>query len=38
MFVELITFSPQYAGLIQQYDAAPSDAGFGAEWYDWVAY
>lgn len=35
---ELIAFSPQYAEVMQQYDAQPSDAGFGADWYDSVAY
>ena len=37
-FEELIAFSPRYAGFMEQFDAAPSDAGFGAHWYDSVAY
>jgi len=37
-FEELIAFSPQYAGFMQQYDARPTDAGFGTDWYDSVAY
>jgi serine/threonine protein kinase len=38
-FEELIAFSPQpYAGFMQQFDAAPVDAGFGAHWYDrWLS-
>ena len=35
---ELIAFSPIYLGLMQQYKAQPSDAGFGADWYDSVAF
>jgi formylglycine-generating enzyme required for sulfatase activity len=37
-FEELIAFSPQYAGLMKQFDATPRDAGFGAHWYDSVAF
>lgn len=37
-FEELIAFSPEYAGFMQQYDAKPTDGGFGAHWYDSVAY
>jgi formylglycine-generating enzyme required for sulfatase activity len=37
-FDELIAFSPLYAGFMQQYDASPTDAGFGAHWYDSVAF
>jgi formylglycine-generating enzyme required for sulfatase activity len=37
-FEELIAFAPQYAGYMKQYDAAPNDAGFGAHWYDSVAF
>jgi formylglycine-generating enzyme required for sulfatase activity len=35
---ELIASSPQYTGLIHQYDAHPADAGFGAHWYDAVGF
>ena len=35
---ELIAFSPQYAGFMRQVDAKPSDAGFGAHWYDAVGF
>jgi formylglycine-generating enzyme required for sulfatase activity len=37
-FEELIAFSPQYAGFMQQYDATLNDAGFGAHWYDSVSF
>jgi serine/threonine protein kinase/formylglycine-generating enzyme required for sulfatase activity len=37
-FDELIAFSPQYAGIMQQRDAAFVDAGFGAHWYESVAF
>jgi hypothetical protein len=37
-FEELIAFSPQYAAYMQQYDAKPADAGFGADWYDSVGF
>ncbi len=37
-FEELIAFGPQYAGFMQQYDAKPEDAGFGADWYDSVSF
>jgi formylglycine-generating enzyme required for sulfatase activity len=37
-FEELIAFSPGYAGFMQQFDATPLDAGFGAHWYDSVAF
>jgi formylglycine-generating enzyme required for sulfatase activity len=38
-FEELIAFLPQYAGFMKQLDAAaPNDAGFGADWYDSVAF
>jgi eukaryotic-like serine/threonine-protein kinase len=37
-FEELIAFSPQYAGYMQQFDARSTDAGFWADWYDSVAY
>ena len=34
---ELIAFSPQYSGFMQQrYNARPADAGFAADWYDSV--
>lgn len=36
-FEELIAYSPKYAGFMKEYDAAPNDAGFGADWYDSVA-
>jgi eukaryotic-like serine/threonine-protein kinase len=35
---ELIAFSPKYADFMRQYDAKPADAGFGADWYDAVAF
>jgi len=31
---ELIAFSPEYTGFMQQFDAKPEDAGFGVHWYD----
>ena len=37
-FEELIAFHPKYAGFMQQYDAKPEDAGFGADWYDAVGF
>jgi formylglycine-generating enzyme required for sulfatase activity len=37
-FDELIAFSPQFAGFMQQFDASPTDAGFGAHWYDSVSF
>ncbi len=37
-FEELIDFSPKYTGFMQQYDAKPADAGFGADWYDSVGF
>jgi formylglycine-generating enzyme required for sulfatase activity len=37
-FEELIASAPQYAGYMKQEDAAPNDAGFGADWYDSVAF
>jgi formylglycine-generating enzyme required for sulfatase activity len=35
---ELIAFSPLYSEFMLQFDAQPSDAGFGAHWYDSVAF
>jgi serine/threonine protein kinase/formylglycine-generating enzyme required for sulfatase activity len=35
---ELIAFHPRYAGFMQKFDAKPADAGFGADWYDGVAF
>jgi formylglycine-generating enzyme required for sulfatase activity len=35
---ELIAFSPQYTEFMRKYDASPTDAGFGAHWYDSVAF
>jgi formylglycine-generating enzyme required for sulfatase activity len=35
---ELSAFSPLYAELMQNYDAKPADAGFGADWYDAVGF
>jgi eukaryotic-like serine/threonine-protein kinase len=35
---ELIAFSPQYGGFMQQFGAQPADAGFGPNWYDSVGY
>jgi formylglycine-generating enzyme required for sulfatase activity len=37
-FEELIAFSPMYTGFMQEYDAKPADAGFGAHWYDSVGF
>jgi formylglycine-generating enzyme required for sulfatase activity len=37
-FEELIAFSPLYAGFVQQFNAKPADAGFGADWYDSVGF
>ena len=37
-FDELIAFSPRYAGFMQDLDATPTDAGFGAHWYDSVSF
>jgi formylglycine-generating enzyme required for sulfatase activity len=37
-FDELIAFHPKYTGFMRQYDARPEDAGFGADWYDGVAF
>jgi formylglycine-generating enzyme required for sulfatase activity/ABC-type iron transport system FetAB ATPase subunit len=37
-FEELIAFSPQYVGFMQQFYAKPADAVFGANWYDSVGY
>ncbi len=37
-FDELIAFSPQYAGFMRQFDASPTDAGFGANWYESVSF
>ncbi len=35
---ELIAFSPEYTADMQQFKAQPLDAGFGAHWYDSVAF
>ena len=35
---ELIAFNPAYTNYMLQFDAKPSDAGFGAGWYDSVAF
>ena len=35
---ELIAFSPLYTQFMQQFDAKPADAGFGADWYDSVGF
>ena len=35
---ELIAFKPNYADFMQQFAAKPSDGGFGADWYDSVAF
>ncbi|MDP1561061.1 MAG: formylglycine-generating enzyme family protein, partial [Pirellulaceae bacterium] len=35
---ELIAFKPMYVGFMQQYKARPDDGGFGADWYDSVAF
>ena len=37
-FEELIAFSPEYFGYMQQLDAQPADAGFASHWYDSVGY
>ncbi len=37
-FEELIAFDPRHAGFMQQLDAKPPDAGFGAHWYDAVGF
>jgi serine/threonine protein kinase/formylglycine-generating enzyme required for sulfatase activity len=37
-FEELTAFSPQLARYMQLVDSAPNDAGFGADWYDSVAF
>jgi hypothetical protein len=37
-FDELIAFSPHYAEFMQQLDAKPTDAGFGANWYESVSF
>ncbi len=37
-FQELIAFNPTYVLFIQETDAKPEDAGFGARWYDEVAF
>ncbi len=35
---ELIVFRPQYTKIMKQYEALPSDAGYGVDWYDSVAF
>ncbi len=35
---ELIAFAPRYVWFMQQFKAQPADAGFGADWYDAVAF
>ena len=35
---ELIAVSPAFAKLLRQFDADPTSAGFGADWYDSVAF
>jgi len=35
-FQELIAFSPRYADYMPEYDANPTDAGYGSDWYDSV--
>ena len=35
---ELIAFKPFYTNYMSKFDAKPSDAGFGADWYDSVAF
>jgi len=35
---ELIAFKPLYVGFMQNFDASPTDAGFGAHWYDSVGF
>lgn len=37
-FEELLAFSPQYLGFMQQYEAQPADAGFAVHWYDSVRF
>jgi serine/threonine protein kinase/formylglycine-generating enzyme required for sulfatase activity len=37
-FDELIAFSPQYAGFMQQFDATLNDSGFAAHWYESVSF
>jgi len=37
-FEELIAFKPFYAGFMGQFVANSTDAGFGADWYDSVAF
>lgn len=37
-FQELIAFSPIYAGIMSEYDANPTDAGYGLDWYDSVEF
>ncbi len=37
-FEELIAFSPQFVGFMQQFDAKPEDAGYAAHWYDSVSF
>jgi hypothetical protein len=38
LFEELIAFSLRYTRYMQQYDAKPEDAGYDADWYDWVSF
>ena len=37
-FEELVLFSGAYSGFMTQYDALPQHAGYGADWYDSVAF
>jgi formylglycine-generating enzyme required for sulfatase activity len=37
-FEELILFAGYYSGFMTQYDAKPQYAGYGADWYDAVAF
>src|SRR5262249_25014924 len=37
-FEELIAFSPRYTAVMQQFDAKPTEAGFGLVWYDAVGF
>jgi eukaryotic-like serine/threonine-protein kinase len=37
-FDELIAFSPQFAGFMPKFDATTTDAGYGAVWYESVAF
>jgi eukaryotic-like serine/threonine-protein kinase len=37
-FEELRAFSPRSAEFMQEYDAKPADAGYGADWYDSVGF